>query len=78
MKTAVSIRDNVFKKAEDYAKKAKISRSKLYSDAVEEYLSKRSNDDLIARINAVCDVVDTSLDPVFEEYQRQNFMKEEW
>jgi metal-responsive CopG/Arc/MetJ family transcriptional regulator len=41
MKTAVSIRDKIFQEAEEYAKKAKISRSQLYSDAIEEYLAKR-------------------------------------
>ncbi|MDQ3131324.1 MAG: ChpI protein [Acidobacteriota bacterium] len=78
MKTAVSIRDNIFQKAENFAKKAKISRSQLYSDAVEEYLAKRNEEDLIARINAVCDEVDTSLDPVIRNYQSRVIRREKW
>ena len=78
MKTAVSIRDNVFQKAEKFAKETKISRSKLYSDAVEEYLSKRNEEDLIAQINAVCDEVDTSLDPYWKKMQSQVLPKDKW
>jgi len=78
MKTAVSIKDKVFQEAEKYAKKAKISRSQLYSDAVEEYLAKRNEEDLIARINAVCDEVDTSLDPAIRAYQSRVIKREKW
>lgn len=78
MKTAVSIKDEVFKKAEKYAKKAKISRSQLYSDALEEFLQKRKEDDLTARINAVCEKVDTSLDPAIRKYQSRIIKREEW
>ncbi|MGI8883000.1 MAG: hypothetical protein ACR2IA_01990, partial [Pyrinomonadaceae bacterium] len=74
----VSIRDNIFQKAETFAKKAKISRSQLYSDAVEEYLAKRNEEDLIARINAVCDEVDTSLDPYWKEMQSRTLPKDKW
>ena len=78
MKTAVSIRDKVFQEAEKYAKKAKISRSQLYSDAVEEYLKKHNEDDLIARINAVCEEVDTSLDPHWKKLQSRVLPKDKW
>ena len=78
MKTAISIRDEVLKKAEKYVKKAKISRSQLYSDALEEYLERRSKEDLIAQINAVCEEVDTSLDPAVKKYQSRIINKEKW
>jgi metal-responsive CopG/Arc/MetJ family transcriptional regulator len=78
MKTAVSIRDNIFQNAEKYAKKTKVSRSQLYSDALEEYLAKRSEADLIARINAVCEEVDTSLDPAIRNYQSRIIKREKW
>jgi metal-responsive CopG/Arc/MetJ family transcriptional regulator len=78
MKTAISIKDNVFREAEKFAKKAKISRSQLYSDAVEEYLAKRNEADLIAQINAVCEEVDTSLDPAIRQYQNHVVKREKW
>ncbi len=78
MKTAISIQDNLFQRAEKYAKKKKISRSQLYSIAVEEYLEKRNEEDLIAQINAVCEKVDTSLDPAIRQYQSRAIKREEW
>lgn len=78
MKTAVSIKDKVFQNAEKFAKKAKISRSQLYSDALEEYLAKRDEQALIDQINAVCEEVDTSLDPHWKKLQSRVLQKEEW
>lgn len=72
MKTAISVQDKLFKRAEKFAKKEKISRSKLFSDAVEEYLDRRDHineEELIARINAVCAEMNTSVDPRMKEYQ---------
>ena len=78
MKTAISVQDSLFQRAENYARKKKISRSQLYSVAVEEYLEKREEEDLIARINAVCEKVDTSLDPAIREYQSRTIKREDW
>lgn len=78
MKTAISIKDNLFQKAEKFAAEEKISRSQLYSEAIEEYLEKRNKDKLIAKINEVCEKVDTSLDPVIRQYQSRKIKREKW
>jgi metal-responsive CopG/Arc/MetJ family transcriptional regulator len=78
MKTAVSIKDTIFQNAENYSKRVKISRSQLYSDALEEYLANRNDDDLIARINAVCEEVDTSIDPHWKKVQSKIIDREKW
>lgn len=78
MKTAVSVRDNLFERAEKFAKRKKMSRSQLFSDAIEEYLDTRENMDeesLIARINAVCAEVDTSVDPQLKKYQYERLRR---
>ena len=41
MKTAISIPDDVFKRADYLAKKQGISRSEFYVTAIEAYISKR-------------------------------------
>jgi metal-responsive CopG/Arc/MetJ family transcriptional regulator len=72
MKTAISVKDALFKRVDKFAKRKKMSRSQLFSDAVEEYLDKREDpneESLIERINAVCAEVDTSVDPVWKRYQ---------
>ena len=78
MKTAVSINNNVFERAEKYARNKKMSRSQLYSEAVEEYLDKREREALIAKVNEVCEKVDTSLDPFWKKAQSRILPKDEW
>ncbi len=78
MKTAISVRDNLFERVEKYAKEEKISRSQLFSVAVEEYLDKRERESLKEKINAVCDKVDTSLDPFWKKKQSKILSKDKW
>jgi metal-responsive CopG/Arc/MetJ family transcriptional regulator len=52
IKTAISIQKSLFEKAEDLARKMKIPRSRLYALALQDYLRRRENKDLLAQINA--------------------------
>ncbi len=78
MKTAISVRDNLFQRIEKYAKTTKMSRSQLFSEAVEEYLDKREQETLKAKINEVCEKVDTSLNPFWKKKQSRILSKEKW
>lgn len=78
MKTAISVRDNLFQRAESYSKKKKISRSQLFSEAIEEYLDKREEENLIAKINEVCEKVETSLDPFWKDAQSRILSRDKW
>ena len=51
MKTAVSIPDAVFARAERFARRMKKSRSRLYAEAVTEYLARHSADDVTDAMN---------------------------
>jgi metal-responsive CopG/Arc/MetJ family transcriptional regulator len=55
MKTAVSIPDPVFEKAEAAAKRLKMSRSELYAKAVDAWVDAHSPDEITDSINAVLD-----------------------
>ena len=78
MKTAVSISDTLFERAEKYSKKTKRTRSRLYSDALEEYLDRRERSKIIDQINRVCEKVDTSADPVLFKMSLLSLPKDEW
>ncbi len=52
MKTAISIPDEVFRRAEVLARRLKRSRSRLYSDAVAEYVRRHSPEELTQAIDA--------------------------
>jgi len=53
MKTAISVPDDVFHKAERLARTAGRSRSELYSAALREYVWKHSPDDVTDAVNRV-------------------------
>ncbi|MDI6753371.1 MAG: hypothetical protein QME78_03140 [Thermodesulfobacteriota bacterium] len=52
IKTAISIQKSLFEKAEDLAKKMKVPRSRIYALALQDYLHRRENKNLLAQINA--------------------------
>ena len=57
MKTAVSIPDEIFQRAERLARRTKRSRSRLFSDALQEYLARHSPDEITEAMNKVCDAL---------------------
>jgi hypothetical protein len=78
MKTAISVPNDVFELSERLAKKLKVSRSKIFAMGVKKLAEEHDEDDIIARINAVCDEIDTSLDPAIKAYQSRMIKREEW
>jgi hypothetical protein len=54
VKTAVSIPDQIFEKAERLAKRTSKSRSQLFSDAIEEYVGRHAPDDVTEAFDKVC------------------------
>lgn len=52
MKTAVSVPNDVFQKAERLAKREGRSRSEVYSAALREYVARHSPEELTASIDA--------------------------
>ena len=53
MKTAISLPDKLFQEADEFAARAGISRSELYSTAVSEYLARRNDAVVTARLDLV-------------------------
>jgi metal-responsive CopG/Arc/MetJ family transcriptional regulator len=78
MKTAISIPDDVFQEAEQYARRAKKSRSKLYSEALAEYLARHAPDALTEAMNKVCAEVDQAPDPFVTSAGRRMLERTEW
>ncbi|MFU8781450.1 MAG: ChpI protein [Kiritimatiellia bacterium] len=78
MKTAISIPDDVFSRAETFAHRRKMTRSRLFTVAVDEYLLHHRDDDVTRRLNDVYANEDSSLDPVFAGLQSFSLPKEDW
>lgn len=54
MKTAVSIPDEVFDKVERLARRARKSRSEVFSAALREYVARHAPDEVTDAMNEVC------------------------
>ena len=52
VKTAISIQKSLFEQAESLARKMKVSRSRLFVLALEDYINRQQNRELLAQINA--------------------------
>ena len=61
MKTAVSLPNEVFRSAERFAKRARKTRSRLYAEALTEYLARHAPDEVTEDMNGV---VDQLVEPV--------------
>ena len=70
-KTAVSIDEGLFEEAEAWAGKLGISRSRLFARAVEEYVRRHENEELLRRLNeAHADGPDSEEEEFLEHYKR--------
>ncbi len=78
MKTAISVPNDVFELSEKLAKKLKVSRSKIFAMGVKKLGEEYDEEDIIARINAVCEEIDTSLNPYWKEMQSRTLPQDKW
>jgi len=69
MKTAISLPDELFKEAEKYAKKQKLSRSELYAEALRDYLKRQNGAWITEAINKVLDETMNDIDPALIQAQ---------
>lgn len=70
--------DDVFRRADRFAREQKLSRSALFTRAVEEYLAHHQREGVTERLDRVYAGEDSSLDPVLRQMQFASLPKEEW
>ena len=78
MKTAISIPDNVFSLAEQFAKQHKMTRSSLFTVAVDEYIHHHREEGVTQKLDAIYGKEDAALDPVIAQLQSRSLPNEEW
>ena len=78
MKTAVSIPDDVFEKAEHLARRLKKSRSQLFSNALEEYVARHAPDRVTETIDKLWAEIGTEPDPFAHVASRRILEHSEW
>ena len=78
MKTAVSIPDPIFERAERLAKRAGRSRSDVYSAALKEYVERHAPEAVTDAMNRVCEAIEQERDSLVTTAARRVLERSEW
>ena len=78
VKTAVSISEQIFLRAEEAAKRLGMTRSQLFSKAVAEFLDRHKQDKITERLNQVYSEEVSEPDAVLAGMQFSSLGKEDW
>jgi metal-responsive CopG/Arc/MetJ family transcriptional regulator len=78
MKTAVSIPNELFDAAERLARRTRKSRSRLFSDALREYVARRSPDRITEAMDQALAEVGGGKDPFVAAASRRRLEQSEW
>ena len=78
MKTAISIPNDLFEKAEELAESLEISRSQLYSRAIAEFTERHPSPRVREKLDEVYGEFEGKLDPALAIMQSISLPPEEW
>jgi len=78
VKTAISVPDPVFQAGERLAHRLGVSRSRLYSDALREFVSRHEDDAVTRRLNEVYGSERATLDERVVRLAARALPKESW
>jgi predicted transcriptional regulator len=78
MKTAISIPDSVFRDAEKLAKRLNKTRSRLYVEAVVEYVARHAPEAVTEELNQLAKQLDTRSDALTARAARRVLERSEW
>jgi antitoxin MazE6 len=78
VKIAISLPDTLYRRAEVAARNLKVSRSRLYATALEEFLEQHGNGSVTKRLNTIYGAKPARLDPLLGRMQFVSLPKEDW
>ena len=78
MKVAVSVPDAVFQAAERVSRRMRVSRSRLYAQAVEAYVKQHSGADITEQLNKVYAGNASTLVPALEAASLEVLRRGQW
>ena len=78
MKTAVSIPDHIFERAERLVQRKHRSRSEVYAAALDEYVARHAPDEITDTMNRICDEAGDSNDAFLAAAGRRVLDRVEW
>lgn len=78
MKTAVSIPDDVFEAAQKLALRTKRTRSRIFSDALKEYVARHAPDRVTEAMDRVCAEIGAEPDRFVAAASRRVLKRSDW
>lgn len=78
MKTAVSLPDELFRQADELAKRLGVPRSQLYARALSQFVAEHSPSQVTAALDELYADADSSLDPNLARIQTSSIGDDEW
>lgn len=78
MKTAVSIPDELFERAEEIARREKKSRSQVFAEALRDYVARRYPDAVTEALDSALDGIEEGEDPFVGGAARRTLERSDW
>jgi predicted transcriptional regulator len=78
MKTAVSMPDDLFRRADAAARRLRVSRSELYAKAIAEFLKRQHGNTITERLNDIYSRHPAKLDSALHRAQLKSLEKDSW
>ncbi len=78
MKTAISLPDDLFERADRFARRVGKSRSEVFQDALREYLARRAPENLTEAINRAVAAAGKGAEELVSAASRQVLERAEW
>jgi len=78
MKTAVSIPDEIFTGADRFARRTKQSRSRIFADALREYLARHCPEEVTDAANRACTELGETHDPFVTSAGQRILKRAQW
>lgn len=78
MKTAISINEELFETAEEFARERGMSRSELYATALRHYLEEHRGEKITECLDKIYDAEPGDLDSAIAHLQARSLPKDDW
>ena len=75
MKTAISLPDDLFEKVEQLAEELHLPRSRIFTEAVRDYIDRQRNQKILRALNRVYSEADTEQETTLRKQSKKHYAR---
>jgi len=75
MKTAISVPDDLFEKVEELSEELHLSRSRIFTEAVRDFISRRKNEKILQALNRVYSEAETEQETTLRKQSKKHYAR---